>query len=107
MKTKVEVNGYEITIEEIDGLVTVKAEKDEEVVEEFSLETEGQEEGEEGQDDDEIKGFDKFGGEEDDLEGGASAGEEEIPNEEEEEEEEEEDQNESLKSFQSFINKKK
>ena len=47
MKTKVEVLGYEIEIEEVDGVITVKAELDGETVEEFTLETpEGQEESE-------------------------------------------------------------
>ena len=51
MITKVEINGYEITIEENEGLITVKAEKDEEIIEEFSIETEAQEaqEGEESE----------------------------------------------------------
>ena len=48
MKTKVEVLGYEIEIEEVDGVVTVKADLDGETVEEFTLETP---EGEEGQGD--------------------------------------------------------
>ena len=54
MKTKVEVLGYELEIEEVDGVVTVKAELDGETVEEFTLETP---EGEEGQGDDDVKGF--------------------------------------------------
>ena len=101
MKTKVEVLGYEIEIEEVDGVVTVKAELDGEVVEEFTLESE---EGQEGQaQDDEIKGFKDFEGqdEEEDFEG---------QDEEEEEGQDEEDLEEEgqskLESFQSFINKK-
>jgi hypothetical protein len=35
MKTTIEVNGYEITIEDVDGVVTVSAEKNGEVIEEF------------------------------------------------------------------------
>ena len=62
MKTKVEINGYEIEIEERDGLISVTATFEDEVVEEFQIETEeGQEgqEGEEGQED--VQGFDEFG----------------------------------------------
>ncbi len=36
MKTKVEIEGYEIEIEFVNGMISVKAEKDDEVVEEFS-----------------------------------------------------------------------
>ena len=49
MKTKVEINGYEIEIEERDGLISVTATFEDEVVEEFQIETE------EGQDDEEGK----------------------------------------------------
>jgi hypothetical protein len=98
MKTKVEVLGYEIEIEEVDGVVTVKADLDGETVEEFTLEAQG-EEGE-GQDDDDVKGFKDFDGQ---------AQEEDFPqgeDEEGEEEGEEEDEKETLESFQSFINKR-
>ncbi len=44
MKTKVEVLGYEIEIEEVDGQVVVKANLNGEVVEEFTLEVEENEE---------------------------------------------------------------
>lgn len=37
MKTKIEINGYEITIEEMEENIVVKAELDDEVIEEFSL----------------------------------------------------------------------
>jgi hypothetical protein len=95
MKTKVEIAGYEIEIEEKDGLIMVKAEKDEEIVEEFTIETEefeGQGEGQ-GQDDDEVQGFGEFGGdneEEGDFEGGEEFEDEDEP---------------KLESFQSFVNK--
>ncbi len=91
MKTKVEINGYEIEIEEKDGLIIVKAEKDEEIVEEFTIEME---EGEEGQD--EVQGFEDFeGGEEEgDFDGDDSEGEE-FGDEDES----------KLESFQSFVNK--
>ena len=110
MKTKVEINGYEIEIEEKDGLVSVSATKDGEIIEEFSLNIgEGQEESEE--DKEEVQSFDEFGQEEEeDFEG------EEVPEEEESEEEEEdfegeeeseEEEEGKLESFQSFISKRK
>ena len=105
MKTKVEIAGYEIEIEEKDGLIIVKAEKDEEIVEEFTIETE-EFEGEEGaqgaQEDDEVQGFDEFEGgaqEEGDFdEEGAQA---------QAEGEEFDDEEPKLESFQSFVNKNK
>ena len=101
MKTKVEVLGYEIEIEEVDGVVTVKAELDGETVEEFTLETpEGQEESE----GDDVKGFKDFDTqsqeEEEDFEG-----QEESEEDFEGQEEEEEEDGKTLESFQSFINK--
>jgi hypothetical protein len=81
-------------------MVTVTAMKDDETVEEFSLElTEGEEaQGEEG-----IRSFDDFGGEEEDFGG------EEAQDDDNESQDEDEDDNEgrALESFQSFINKKK
>jgi hypothetical protein len=105
MKTKVEINGYEIEIEERDGLISVTATFEDEVVEEFQIETEGQggEESEEGQED--IQGFDEFGQEEEE-----DFGQEEDEDEDEFGQEDEEDGDEAqgaLESFQSFINKKK
>jgi hypothetical protein len=101
MKTTIEIKGYQIVIDETEELVTVTAMKDDETVEEFSLElTEGEEaQGEEG-----IRSFDDFGGEEEDFDG------EEAQDEIQDElQDEEEDDNEgrALESFQSFINKKK
>lgn len=106
MKTKVEVLGYEIEIEEVDGVVTVKAELDGEVVEEFTLEAEeGQGQGQEESDDD-IKGFKDFDGqgqEEDDFEG--EEGQEEDGDFEGQEEEDDDEV--KLESFQSFVNRSK
>ena len=109
MVTKVEVNGYEIVIEEKDGVISVSAMKDDAVVEEFELETEeGQDNDEEG---DDVQGFDEFGqDEEDDFDG---QGEEDLDSEDDEEgedfdnEEEDEKVEGQLESFQSFINKRK
>lgn len=104
MKTTIEIKGYQIVINETEELVTVTAMKDDETVEEFSLElTEGEEaQGEEG-----IKSFDDFGDEEEDF--GDEESQDEIQDEIQDELEEDEDDNEgrALESFQSFINKKK
>lgn len=106
MKTTVEVNGYEIVIEEKDGLVTVSAMKEDEVVEEFELETEAGEEA--GQDDEDVQDFDSFGQDEEEDFEDENEFEDEDEDENEEEFESEEDDNESkLESFQSFINKRK
>jgi hypothetical protein len=102
MKTTIEIKGYQIVIDETEEMVTVTAMKDDETVEEFSLElTEGEEaQGEEG-----IRSFDDFGGEEEDF--GGEESQEEIQDELEEEEEEDDNEGRALESFQSFINKKK
>ncbi len=97
MKTTVEINGYFIDVEEKDGVISVTATFEDEVIEEFSIEVE---EGQEGQDDvqDEVQGFDEFDQEE----------EEDFGQEEEEEVIEDDEKVEGqLESFQSFINKKK
>lgn len=101
MKTKVEINGYEIVIEERDGLISVTATLDEEVVEEFQIEVEeGQ--GEEGQED--VQGFGEFGQEEEeDFDSDEDEDDEDFG----QEDEEEDDVEGALESFQSFINKKK
>ena len=97
MKTTVEINGYFIDVEEKDGVISVTATFEDEVVEEFSIEIE---EGQEGQDEEgqeEVQGFGEFGQDED----------EEEDFEDEEEDEKEDDKVEGqLESFQSFINKK-
>jgi hypothetical protein len=123
MKTTIEIKGYQIVIDETEELLTVTAMKDDETVEEFSLElTEGGED-EKAQGEDGIKSFDDFGSEEEeDFDDEEDFADEEIQDEtedetqdetqdeiqdelEEEEEEEEESEN-KLESFQSFINKK-
>ena len=102
MKTKVEINGYEIEIEERDGLISVTATFEDEVVEEFQIETEeGQGGDEEGQED--VQGFDEFGqDEEEDFGQDDEEGQDDDENEEGQEESEG-----KLESFQSFISKKK
>jgi hypothetical protein len=97
MKTKVEIAGYEIEIEEKDGLIMVKAEREDEIVEEFTIETEEFEGGEEGQGqgEEEVQGFGDF-------EGGA---EEEGDFEGEDDDNDDDDNEVQLESFQSFVNK--
>jgi len=108
MKTTIEIKGYQIVIDETEELVTVTAIKDDETVEEFSLELTEGEEGEETQGEDGIKSFDDFGGEEEEDFGDEEAQDDEIQDEIQDELEEEEEESENkLESFQSFINKKK
>lgn len=104
MKTKVEINGYEIEIEEKNGLISVSATFEGEVVEEFQIETE---EGQEGQED--VQGFDEFGqDEEEDFGQDDEEGQEDDEEGQDEDEDESQDEFEGkLESFQSFINKKK
>jgi hypothetical protein len=119
MKTTIELNGFEIVIEETeDGLLTVSALKDGETVEEFTLETGDDESSEfEGEEDsDELKAF---GEEEDDFEDAEDAQEdedddmEEVQDDDMEEvqDDEEEPQNVEefgkMESFESFIRKMK
>ena len=104
MKTTIEIKGYQIVIDETEELVTVTAMKDDETVEEFSLElTEGEEA--QGENDD-IRSFDDFGGEEEDF--GGEESQDEIQDEIQDELEDDDDnEGRALESFQSFINKKK
>ena len=105
MKTKVEVNGYEIVIEEKDGVISVSATKDEEVIEEFEIETEEGQGNEE--DSEEVQDFDSFGQDEED-EDFESEEDEDFESEEEDDSKSDEDEDEvKLESFQSFINKRK
>lgn len=113
MKTTIEVNGYEIVIEETDGMVSVSAMKDDEIVEEFQLESDS--ESFEGGDDDmdsDVKDFDDFEGDDDSFEGEEEEDfEPEMDDDESEEESEEEESEEEsegkLESFQSFLKKRK
>jgi hypothetical protein len=115
MKTSVEINGYVISIEETDGVISVNATKDEEVVEEFTIEIEEGDNDSEGSDDD-VRSFgdydeeDDFEGEDDDdeFEGGQEEMEDDLEgSDDDDDDEREENEAPALESFQSFINKKR
>ncbi len=111
MKTKVEIEGYEIEIEFINGVISVKAEKDDEVVEEFSIEVEEGQGQSQDEDEDEVQGFGEYGqDEEEDFGQDEEEGGEDFEGEMDEEEDEEDEEGgeaPALESFQSFINKKR
>ena len=102
MKTKVEVLGYEIEIEEVDGVVTVKAELDGETVEEFTLEAPEEGQGQDEESDDDVKGFKDFDSqdEEEDF------GDEESEGQDDDDDDDDDDDEKALESFQSFFNKR-
>lgn len=106
MKTKVEIEGYEIEIEFDGGLISVKAEFEDEIVEEFTIEVEeGAQDRSQSEDEDDVQGFKEFGQEEEeeDFEEEEDSEDEEMKEMEEMEDEE----SPALESFQSFINKRK
>ena len=111
MKTKVEIEGFEIEIEFENGVISVKAEKDDEIIEEFTIETEGEVDSDEDSDD--VKGFDEFGDEEEDFEGeedlesGEDMDSDDMDSDDEDLDKDEEKGEAQLESFQSFINKKR
>ena len=106
MKTTIEVNGFEIKIDELEGKITVTAEKDGEVMEEFELEAGEEVAGEEGEE------MMPFGEEEGEDFGQAQEEEEEEFGQAQEEDEEEfgqaqeEEEEGKLESFNSFIKKR-
>lgn len=85
MKAEIEINGFEICIEEIDGKVSIKVEKNEDVVEEIVLDPSEYEEAE--------------------AESLPDGGEE-AAEEEKEEVEAEEEVEESIMTFEKFLDKK-
>jgi hypothetical protein len=113
MKTSVELNGYIVSIEEENGVISVTATKDEEVVEEFTIQTE------EGEDlegsDEEGEDVRLFGDEEEDFEGSDDdddfEGSDDDDDDDDDDFEDEMDRSKgneaALESFQSFISKKK
>jgi hypothetical protein len=106
MKTTIEVGGYEIKIEEMEGKIMVSAMKDEEVVEEFELESEGME-GEEGFEDEMEGGEDEMSafGEEGEMEEEGDFDEDEMGEDDMDEEEMEEEG--KLESFNHFVKRRK
>lgn len=112
MKTKIEVLGYEIEIEEVDGVVTVKAEFDGETVEEFTLEAQESKDdndNDDNDDNDDVRGFGDFDGqnEEEDFDGNFDETEDESGEESEDEDDDNYNENDEVKleSFSSFIKK--
>jgi hypothetical protein len=109
MKTTIEVNGFEIKIEEMDGKIMVSAMKDDEVVEEFELESEEMEGGEDFGDD-EMEGDDDMSafGEEEDMEEEEDFGDdEEMDGEDMDDEGEEMEEEEGkLESFNHFVKRR-
>ena len=103
MKTTIEVNGFEIKIEELEGKIVVSAEKEGEVIEEFELEAgEGvQAQPSEGEE------MMPFGEEEEDFGQAQEEGEEGEEFGQAQEEEEEEESEGKLESFMSFMQKRK
>jgi hypothetical protein len=96
MKTEVEINGFEISIEDVEGKIEIKVEMGDEVVEELTLDPAEYEGGSE--DEEELKAF----GEDEEGEEGEDESEEMEEAEEGEsmpEEEEDEMMGESIKSF--------
>ena len=112
MKTSVEISGYLITIEEIDGVISVNAAKDDEVVEEFTINVEESDEDFAGEEGGDVKPFgdyeeeDDFGSDEDDdIQDDIQ---DELQDEDEDDDDDEDElQGRALESFQSFISKKK
>lgn len=107
MKTTIEINGFEITIEENEGVISVVANKDGESIEEFTIDSnefEGEEKDEEG--------MKSFGEEEEDfdsedLEADADGDEVDSEDDDTEGEDLEEESDVKLESFASFIKRKK
>jgi hypothetical protein len=124
MKTTIEINGYQILISEEKGKVIVSATKDDDVVEEFTLELEEQKnmkdsdiedekmipfDGEEEEDFDEEyeddEDEDEYGDEDDDEDNDEDDDEDEYGDEDDDEDDDEDEG--KLESFRSFIKKRK
>ena len=106
MKTTIEVKDYLIVIEETENEITVTATKDDDTIEEFSLEI-GEVKKPQDEDED-IKSFDDFDEEDDFDDEMKDKDEEDKMEDEENEDEENEDKKEiKLESFQAFMNRKR
>lgn len=107
MKTTIEINGYEIVIEESEGLLTVSALKDGETVEEFELES-ADEDSEESFDREEEDDFDEAEDDIDDVEDDLDDVEDDLEDVEDDLDTEESGlEDGKLESFNSFIRKRK
>lgn len=112
MKTTIEIHGYEIVVEENEGLVTVSALKEGEVVEEFELEGgEDQQVPSNQGDEGELKAFgeeeDDLGEDDEDFEGTDDEELDEVEDDEELGEEEGVEEEGKLESFNAFIRKRR
>ena len=115
MKTSVEINGYLITIEEIDGVISVNAAKDDEIIEEFTITVEEGDEDFAGEEGGDVKPFgdyeeeDDFDSDDDDVQDEMQDEmQDELQDDEEDDDDDEDElQGRALESFQSFISKKK
>lgn len=96
MKTTIEVNGFEIKIEELEGKIVVSAEKEGEVIEEFELEAGETVEAQPGEGEEMMP----FGDEEEDFGQAQDEDEEDFGQAQEEAEG-------KLESFMSFMQKRK
>ncbi len=108
MKTTIELNGFDITIEELEGKITVSASKEGEMVEEFELNSEEGGDNEEGMEGEELVPFGEEG-EEDDLGGEDQEemeGDDEFSDDDESGDDDDDDES-KLESFTSFIKKRK
>lgn len=107
MKTTIEVQGYEIKIDEMNDKIMISAEKDGEVVEQFELEIDP------GFEDDNMGGMEPFeGDEEEDFEEMDDMDDDDMEDMEEgddemEEDEEEEQGEKKLESFSHFVKRRK
>ena len=102
MKTTIELNGYQVIIEETEGVLTVKAMKEDEEVESFEIDTTEEGEGEgEG-----VQAFGE-GDEDEDFDGEEGEGDEFGDDDFEEGDEPAQEEETKLESFNSFIKKRK
>jgi hypothetical protein len=112
MKTTIEIGGYVLSIEEQGGSLMVSAEKDGDVVEEFTLALGEEMRQDEDESDEDVKSFGEFE-EEDDFENEDDEDESDDDNDDDNDDDdndddEEEDNNKmSLESFGKFITKRK
>jgi len=111
MKTTIEIGEYMLTIEENNGVISVTAEMDGDVVEEFTLSSSKQGVRKSAQGQKEVQNFGQFE-EEDDFEDDEDEDEDEYAQEDEDDEEDEyaqedEDDEEDMKSAQNKMSNNK